>query len=87
MHDGLYDLDLSHYLLTADSSTYNLRQAHHQFTITRLRITRLEIFYFFRVEKSRNSLPLHLRKAESLNDLKDRLKSLLHSMNLFFLLL
>ena len=55
--------------------------------ITSLQLDKIRNFLFFRVEKSWNSLPLHLRKAESLNDLKDPLKSLLHSMNLFFLLL
>ena len=64
---GLHDLDLSHYLVTADSSKYNLRHANYQFKI-----------YFFRVAKWWNSLPLHLRKIESLNEFKDHLKSFLH---------
>ena len=38
----------------------------------------LKFSYFFRVAKSWNSLPLYLRKTESLNDFKDRLKSFLH---------
>ena len=30
---GLYDLDLSYYLVIADSSKYNLRHANYQFKI------------------------------------------------------
>ena len=71
---GLYDLDLSYYLVTADNSKYNLRHAYHQFKIRYARTNVLKCSYFFRVEKSWNSLPLHLRKTESLKDFKDRLK-------------
>ena len=70
---GLYDLDLSYYLVTADSSKYNLRHANYQFKIRCLKFS-----YFFKVAKSWNSLPLHLRKIESLNEFKDRLKFFLH---------
>ena len=75
---GLYDLDLSYYLVSADNSNYNLRHSYHQFKIRYARTNVLKFSYFCRVEKSRNPLPLHLRKTESLNDVKDRLKSLLH---------
>ena len=72
---GLYDLDLSYYLVTADNSNYNLRHANYQFTTS---IDVLKFSYFFRVAKSWNSLPLNLRKTESLNDFKDLLKPFLH---------
>ena len=78
---GLYDLDLSYYLVTADSSTckYNLRhQVNYQFKIRYARTNVLKFSYFFRTVKSWNSLPLHLRKTESLDDFKDCLKSFLH---------
>ena len=72
---GLYDLDLSYYLVSADSSTckYNLRQTNYQFQIRYARTNVLKFSYFCRIVKSWNSLPLHLRKTESLNDFKDYL--------------
>ena len=75
---GLYDLDLSNYLVTADSSKYNLRHADYLFKIRYARTNVLKFSYFFRVGKSWNNLPLHLRKTESLKKFKDRLKSFLH---------
>ena len=48
---GLYDLDLSYYLVSADNSNYNLTHAYHQFKIRYAR-TVLQFSYFFRVEKS-----------------------------------
>ena len=48
---GLYDLDLSYYLVSADNSKYNLTHAYHQFKI-RYAGTVLQFYYFFRVEKS-----------------------------------
>ena len=75
---GLYDLDLPYYLVTADSSKYNLRHANYQFKIRYARTNVLKFSYFFRVAKSWNSLPLYLRKIESLNEFKDLLKSFLH---------
>ena len=74
---GSYDLNLSYYLVTADNSKYNLRHANYQFKIRYARTNVLKFSYFFRVAKSWNSLPLYLRKTESLNDFKDRLKSFL----------
>ena len=65
---GLYDLDLSYYLVSADNSNYNLTHSYHQFKITYARTN----------GKSWNPLPLHLRKTQSLNAFKDHLKSLLH---------
>ena len=38
----------------------------------------IKFSYFFRRVKSWNSVPLHLRKTESLDDFKDCLKSFLH---------
>ena len=77
---GLYDLDLSHYLVSTDSSTwkYNLRRTIYQFKVRYARTNVLKFSYFFRIVKSWNSLPLHLRKTESLDDFKDCLKSFLH---------
>ena len=77
---GLYDLDLSYYLVSTDSSTckYNLRHTIYQFKIRYARTNVLKFSYFFRIVKSWNSLPLHLRKTESLDDFKDFLKSFLH---------
>ena len=77
---GLYDLDLSYYLVSTDSSTckYNLRHTIYQFKIRYARTNVLKLSYFFRIVKSWNSLPLHLRKTESLDDFKDCLKSFLH---------
>ena len=77
---GLYDLDLSYYLVSTDSSTckYNLRHTIYQFKIRYERTNVLKLSYFFRIVKSWNSLPLHLRKTESLDDFKDCLKSFLH---------
>ena len=77
---GLYDLDLFYYLVSADSSTckYNLRQTNYQFKIRYARTNVLKFSYFFRRVKSWNSVPLHLRKTESLDDFKDCLKSFLH---------
>ena len=77
---GLYDLDLSYYLVSTDSSTwkYNLRHTIYQFKIRYARTNVLKFSYFFRIVKSWNSLPLHLRKTESLDDFKDCLKSFLH---------
>ena len=55
---GLYDLDLSNYLVTADSSNKdNLRYANYLFKI---RYARTNVLNFFRVAKSWNSLSLHL---------------------------
>lgn len=65
---------VSYYLVTADNFIYNLRHASYQFK------TRTNVFkfsYFFRAAKSWNSLPLNVRKTESLNDFKYRLKSFL----------
>ena len=77
---GLYDLDLSYSLVSTDSSTckYNLRHTIYQFKIRYARTNVLKFSYFFRIVKSWNSLPLHLRKTESLDDFKDCLKSFLH---------
>ena len=77
---GLYDLDLSYYVVSADSSTckYNLRHTIYQFKIRYARTNVLKFSFFFRIVKSWNSLPLHLRKTESLDDFKDCLKSFLH---------
>ena len=77
---GLYDLDLSYYLVSTDSSSckYNLRHTIYQFKIRYARTNVLKFSYFFRIVKSWNSLPLHLRKTESLDDFKDCLKSFLH---------
>ena len=47
---GLYDLDLSYYLVTADNSKHNLRHAYHQFKIRYARTNVLKCSYFFRVE-------------------------------------
>ena len=60
--------------MTADNSNYNVRHANYQF---KTRTDVLKYPYFFRVAKSWNSLPLNVRKTESLNDFKDRLKSFL----------
>ena len=72
---GLYDLDLSYYLVSADSSTckYNLRHTNYQFKIRYVRTNVLKFSYFCRIVKSWNSLPLQLRKTESLDDFKDYL--------------
>ena len=50
---GLYDLDLSYYLVSADSSTwkYNLRHTDYQFKITYARTNVLNVFYLFRIVK------------------------------------
>ena len=76
----LYDLDLSYSLVSTDSSTckYNLRHTIYQFKIRYARTNVLKFSYFCRIVKSWNSLPLHLRKTESLDDFKDCLKSFLH---------
>ena len=60
---GLYDLDLSYSLVSADSSTgkYNLRHTNYQFKIRYARTNVLQFSYLFRIVKSWNSLPLHLR--------------------------
>ena len=47
-------------------------------TSLKLDTQELKFSYFFRIVKSWNSLPLHLRKTESLDDFKDCLKSFLH---------
>ena len=77
---GLYDLDLSYSLVSTDSSTckYNLRHTIYQFKIRYARTNVLKFSYFFRIVKSWNSVPLHLRKTDSLDDFKDCLKSFLH---------
>ena len=77
---SLCDLDLSYFLVSADSSTckYNLRQTNYQFKIRYARTNDIKFSYFFRRVKSWNSVPLHLRKTESLDDFKDCLKSFLH---------
>ena len=71
-------MHLSYYLVTVNSSKYNFRQANYQFKIKYARTNVLKFAYFFRVVKSWNSLLLHLRKTESLNEFKDRLKSFLY---------
>ena len=73
---SLYDLDLSYYLVSTDSSTckYNLRHTIYQFKIRYARTNVLKFSYFSRIVKSWNSLPPHLRKTESLDDFKDCLK-------------
>ena len=48
------------------------------FKIRHTRTNVLKFSYFFRVPKSWNNLPLHLRKTESLKEFKDHLKSFLH---------
>ena len=55
---GLYDLDLSCYLVSADSSTckYNRRHTNHKFKIRYARTNVLKFSYFFRTVKSWNSL-------------------------------
>ena len=77
---SLYDLDLSYFLVSADSFTckYNLRHTNYQFKIRYARTNVLQFSYSFRIVKSWNSLPLHLRKIYSLDDFKDCLKSFLH---------
>ena len=47
-------------------------------TSLKLDTQELKFSYFFRMVKSWNSLPLHLRKTESLDEFKDCLKSFLH---------
>ena len=47
-------------------------------TSLKLDMQELKFSYFFRIVKSWKSLPLHLRKTESLDDFKDCLKSFLH---------
>ena len=81
---GLYDLDLSYSLVSTDSSTckYNLRHTIYQFKIRYARTNVLKFSYFFRIVKSWNSVPLHLRKTDSLDDFKDCLKSFLHMKDL-----
>ena len=81
---GLYDLDLSYSLVSTDSSTckYNLRHTIYQFKIRYARTNVLKFSYFFRIVKSWNSLPLHLRKTDSLDDFKDCLKSFLHTKDI-----
>ena len=75
MNDGPIRFgSLSSYLVTGDNSNYNLRHANYQF---KTRTDVLKFSYFFRVAKSWNSLPLNVRKTESLNVFKDRLKSFL----------
>ena len=80
----LYDLDLSYSLVSTDSSTckYNLRHTIYQFKIRYARTNVLKFSYFFRIVKSWNSVPLHLRKTDSLDDFKDCLKSFLHMKDL-----
>ena len=65
---GLYVLDLSYYLVSADSSTckYNLRHTNYQF---------------------KTGMPLHLRKTESLDDLKDLPEILSTHEGYFYILL
>ena len=58
---SLYDLDLSYYIVTADNSKYDLRQANYQSKIRYARTNILKFTDFFRVAKSWNSLPLHLQ--------------------------
>ena len=53
---GLYDLNLSYYLVSADSSNYNLRHANYQFKIRYAGTVVLKFSYFFRVAKFWNSL-------------------------------
>ena len=55
---GLYDLDLSCYLVSADSSTCkcNLRHTNYQFKIRHARTNVLKFSYFFRTVKSWNTL-------------------------------
>ena len=65
-------------LLTVPQVKYNLRQTNYQFKIRFARTNVLKFSSFFRIVKSWNSLPLHLRKTESLDDFKDCLKSFLH---------
>ena len=81
---GLYNLDLSYSLVSTDSSTckYNLRHTIYQFKIRYARTNVLKFSYFFRIVKSWNSVPLHLRKTDSLDDFKDCLKSFLHMKDL-----
>ena len=73
---GLYDLDLSYYLVSTDSSTckYNLSHTNCQFKIRYARTNLLKFFYFFRIVKSWNSL----NYITSLDDFKVGLKSFLH---------
>ena len=84
---GLYDLDLSYYLVSADNSNYNLRHANYQFKIRYARTVVLKFSYFFRVAKSWNSLLLHFLKTFSRNALKHFYirRIFLHSRNLFLL--
>ena len=81
---GLYDLDLSYSLVSTDSSTckYNLIHTIYQFKIRNARTNVLKFSYFFRIVKSWNSLPPHLRKTDSLDDFKDYLKSFLHTKDI-----
>ena len=55
---GLYDLDLSYYLVSANSSIckYNLRHTNYQFKNRYARTNVLKFSYFFRIVKSWNSL-------------------------------
>ena len=54
-----YDLDQCYYIVTADNSKCDLRQAIYLFKIRYARTDVLKCSYFFRVAKSWNSLPLH----------------------------
>lgn len=75
---GLYDVDVSTYLVTADCSGYNRRHTNYQFKIRYARTNALKFSYFFWGSKSWNSLLLRLRKTESLTDFEDRQTSFLH---------
>ena len=56
---GLYDSDLSHYLVSADSSTckYNLRHTNYQFKIRYARTNVLKFSHFFRIVSKVMQLP------------------------------
>ena len=78
IHDGPIWFGSAHILLCLLTVPHVNITSDILITSLKLDTQELKFSYFFRIVKSWNSLPLHLRKTESLDDFKDCLKSFLH---------
>ena len=78
IHDGPIMIWICHIILCLLTVTHVNITSDILITSLKLDMRELKFSYFFRIVKSWNSLPLHLRKTESLDDFKDCLKSFLH---------
>ena len=80
--NGLLNINnLSSFIISRDTSAYDLRNADLSFKIQYTRTNVLKYSYFHRTVKAWNSLPVHVRKSESLSEFKRLCKAYFHQLD------